>query len=99
MDLPLQLLDGAQSLYKERVAPHVSPTAVAVVVVVFSISLAYLRSSTRSSQTAGTEKSSATNNNGKPKDIFATFHGGKDKQGGANKKAHSAEKPFGSSYY
>ena len=99
MDLPLQLLDGAQSLYKERVAPHVSPTAVAVVVVVFSISLAYLRSSTRSSQTAGTEKSSATNNNGKPKDIFATFHRGKDKQGGANKKAHSAEKPFGSSYY
>ena len=97
MDLPLQLLDGAQSLYKERVAPHVSPTAVAVVVVVFSISLAYLRSS--SSQTAGTEKSSATNNNGKPKDIFATFHRGKDKQGGANKKAHSAEKPFGSSYY
>jgi hypothetical protein len=106
MDLPLQLLDGAQSLYKERVAPHVSPTAVAVLVAVLAISLAYLRSRPQSSsQTAGTEKSSgasstATNNNNvKPKDIFATFHRGKDKQGGANKKAHAAEKPFGSSYY
>ena len=39
MDLPLQLLDGAQSLYKERVAPHVSPTAVAVLVAVLAISL------------------------------------------------------------
>ena len=106
MDLPLQLLDGAQSLYKERVAPHVSPTAVAVLVAVLAISLAYLRSRPQSSsQTAGTEKSAsagssnAANNNVKPKDIFATFHRGKDKQGGANKKAHSAEKPFGSSYY
>ena len=34
-----------------------------------------------------------------PADIFDTFHRGKDKKGGAGKKAHDAEKPFGSSYY
>jgi len=109
-DLPLQLLDGAQSLYKDHVAPHVSPTAVAVLVVVIAIAHAYLRS--RPASAAGTEKksssaassdsnskSSGSSTQKKPRDIFDTFHRGKDKAGGAGRKAHSAEKPFGSSYY
>ena len=40
-----------------------------------------------------------SNSSKKPKDIFDTFHRGKDKKDGAGKKAHAAEKPFGSSYY
>lgn len=108
-DLPLQLLDGAQSLYKQYVAPYVSPTVIAVLVVVIAISHAYLRSRPPTADDeAGTEKSSSSSSasNGgksksskKPKDIFDTFHRGKDKNDGAGKKAHGAEKPFGSSYY
>ena len=107
-DLPLQLLDGAQSLYKQYVAPYVSPTAISVLVVVIAISHAYLRSRPPTADEDGTEKSSSSSSasNGgksksskKPKDIFDTFHRGKDKKDGAGKKAHGAEKPFGSSYY
>ena len=107
-DLPLQLLDGAQSLYKQYVAPYVSPTAISVLVVVIAISHAYLRSRPPTADEDGTEKSSSSSSasNGgksksskKPKDIFDTFHRGKDKENGAGKKAHGAEKPFGSSYY
>ena len=109
-DLPLQLLDGAQSLYKQYVAPYVSPTAISALVVVIAISHAYLRSRPPTANNeAGTEKSSSSSSsasNGgksksskKPKDIFDTFHRGKDKKDGAGKKAHGAEKPFGSSYY
>lgn len=107
-DLPLQLLDGAQSLYKQYVTPYVSPTTIAVLVVVIAISHAYLRSrSPTANGESGTEKSSSSssasngksNSSKKPKDIFNTFHRGKDKKDGAGKKAHGAEKPFGSSYY
>ena len=108
-DLPLQLLDGAQSLYKQHVAPYVSPTAIAVLVIAIAISHAYLRSRHPTADEVGTEKSSSSSSasNGKsrsssskkPKDIFDTFHRGKDKKDGAGKKAHGAEKPFGSSYY
>ena len=103
-DLPLQLLDGAQSLYKQYVAPYVSPTAISVLLVVIAITQAYLRSA--GAGAAGTEKSSSSassssgkSDSNKPKDIFDTFHRGKDKKDGAGKKAHSSEKPFGSSYY
>ena len=105
-DLPLQLLDGAQSLYKQYVAPYVSPTSVAVLMVAIAISHAYLRSRPPTAE-GGTEKSSSSSSasNGrsksskKPKDIFDTFHRGKDKKDGSGKKARGAEKPFGSSYY
>ena len=106
-DLPLQLLDGAQSLYKQYVAPYVSPTAISVLLVVIAITHAYLRSTAGAGAgAAGTEKSSSSagsssgkSGSNKPKDIFDTFHRGKDKKDGAGKKAHSSEKPFGSSYY
>ena len=108
-DLPLQLLDGAQSLYKQYVAPYVSPTAISVLLVVIAITHAYLRSTAGAGAgagAAGTEKSSSSassssgkSGSNKPKDIFDTFHRGKDKKDGAGKKSHSSEKPFGSSYY
>lgn len=101
--LPLQLLDHAQSLYKSYVEPYVSPTSIAILVIVVALTNAYLRytnltssSGNTSGTTGGKKKTTKT----KTKDIFDAFRRNKSSQGDAGKeKAAGGDKPFGSSYY